>query len=333
MSQLSSLEICAGGGGQALGLERAGFGHEAVVENDEASCVTLRRNRPHWRVYEQDLREWSGRPFRGIDLLAGGVPCPPFSVAGRGLGRDDERDLFPEALRLVEECRPRAVMLENVRGLLGPSFASYRAEIDEFLSKRGYVSQWKLLNSCDYGVSQLRPRVVMVALRSQDAAAFSWPRIQPTAPTVGETLVDLMAENAWHEAQSWASGANAVAPTVVGGSKKHGGPDLGPTRAKEAWAKLGVNGKIIANAAPAIDFEGMPSLTVRMVARLQGFPDDWLFHGAKTASYRQVGNAFPAPVAHAVGACIFKALKARAPRRTSVVVPVLAPALALAVGK
>lgn len=327
---LSSLEICAGGGGQALGLERAGFGHEAVVENDETACVTLRRNRPHWRVYEQDLRGFSGRAFRGIDLLAGGVPCPPFSVAGHGLGRDDERDLFPEAMRLVEECRPRAVMLENVRGLLGPSFASYRAEINEFLSARGYVAQWKLLNACDYGVPQLRPRVVMVALQNEDAATFSWPSVQSMAPTVGETLVDLMGESGWASAEKWARGADEIAPTIVGGSKKHGGPDLGPTRAKEAWAKLGVNAKIIANAAPTADFEGMPSLTVRMVARLQGFPDDWLFHGAKTASYRQVGNAFPAPVAHAVGACIARALKARAPRRR---IKVSAPTLTLAVAK
>ena len=333
MSQFSSLEICAGGGGQALGLECAGFGHEAVVENDETSCVTLRRNRPNWRVYEQDLREFSGRPFRGIDLLAGGVPCPPFSVAGHGLGRDDERDLFPEALRLVEECRPRAVMLENVRGLLGPAFASYRTEIDEFLKQRGYVSQWKLLNSCDYGVPQLRPRVVMVALQSRDIAAFLWPKVQPTAPTVGETLVDLMEENHWDGAQKWASGANAIAPTIVGGSKKHGGPDLGPTRAKEAWAKLGVNAKIIANAAPAAEFEGLPSLTVRMVARIQGFPDDWLFHGAKTASYRQVGNAFPAPVAYAVGSCICKALKTRASRRAVISAPIMTPALSLVAGK
>jgi len=103
---LSALEICAGGGGQALGLERAGLGCAAVVEIDSACCETLRVNRPAWRVIKCDIREISGRDFRGIDLLAGGVPCPPFSIAGKQLGRRDERDLFPEALRIIEESKP-----------------------------------------------------------------------------------------------------------------------------------------------------------------------------------------------------------------------------------
>ena len=239
MKQLSSVEICAGGGGQALGLERAGFGHEALIENDETSCVTLRRNRPGWRVYEEDVRGWNGRAFRGIDLLAGGVPCPPFSVAGHGLGRDDPRDLFPEALRLVEECRPRAVMLENVRGLLGPSFAPYRAEIGEFLEARGYIAQWKLLQASDYGVPQLRPRVVMVALQNEDAAAFAWPAVQTSAPTVGQVLLDLMSVNGWRGAASWARGADGIAPTLVGGSKKARWPGFGADARQRSVGQIG----------------------------------------------------------------------------------------------
>jgi len=111
-----SIEICAGAGGQALGLEQAGFHHAALVEIDANACMTLRHNRPLWNVVEGDVKLFSARKYQGVDLLAGGVPCPPFSVAGKQLGRDDERDLFPEALRLVRECSPKAVMLENVRG-------------------------------------------------------------------------------------------------------------------------------------------------------------------------------------------------------------------------
>ena len=114
---LAVLELCAGGGGQALGLEAAGFESEAAVEIDAHSCATLRLNRPEWRVIQSDIREVSGCDFRGIDLLAGGVPCPPFSIAGKQLGRHDERDLFPEALRIIEESKPAAVLLENVPGL------------------------------------------------------------------------------------------------------------------------------------------------------------------------------------------------------------------------
>ena len=155
---LSSLEICAGAGGQALGLEWAGFDHACLVEIEPPACATLRINRPHWNVVEGDLRVFDGRPFRGIDLLAGGVPCPPFSKAGKQLGSNDERDLFPEAIRLVDECRPQAVMLENVRGLLDAVFGDYRNKVEKQLIKLGYKPSWKLLNACDYGVSQLRPR-------------------------------------------------------------------------------------------------------------------------------------------------------------------------------
>jgi DNA (cytosine-5)-methyltransferase 1 len=136
--------------------------------------------------------------------------------------------------------------------------------------------------------------------------------------TVGEVLSDLMAERGWRGIENWKIRANRIAPTIVGGSKKHGGPDLGPTRARNAWAELGVNGKSIADAAPDEDFSGDPRLTVRMVARLQGFPDDWGFWGKKTPTYRQVGNAFPPPVAMAVAQEIGKALSSRKSYRVEV---------------
>lgn len=312
MNQLTSIEVCAGAGGQALGLEIAGFDHSALVELEPAACATLRLNRPSWNVMEGDLRKFDGRPYQGIDLLAGGVPCPPFSKAGKQLGAEDERDLFPEAIRLVDECRPQAVMLENVRGLLDAVFEDYRNKVEKQLKKLGYVPGWKLFNASDYGVSQLRPRVVFVGIRKDLSDGFSWPEpLRDEPPSVGDLLQDLMAANGWPGVARWREQANTIAPTLVGGSKKHGGPDLGPTRAKRAWASLGVDGMGLWDEAPGKDFVGMPRLTVRMAARIQGFPDDWQFAGRKTAAYRQVGNAFPPPVAAAVAGKIASALTVR----------------------
>ncbi|MQQ10892.1 DNA (cytosine-5-)-methyltransferase [Epibacterium sp. SM1979] len=308
---LTSVELCAGAGGQALGLERAGFDHTALVEIDKHCCATLRHNRPAWNVLEEDVREFKDRAddYRGIDLLAGGLPCPPFSVAGKQLGEKDERNLFDDAIEIVQATRPRAVMIENVRGFLDAVFVDYREKLKKQLAKLGYETDWRLLNASDFGVPQLRPRVVIIALRKEFNGQFSWPDPLPyNPPTVGETLIDLMKERGWRGAEAWKTQANEIAPTIVGGSKKHGGPDLGPTRARRAWAALGVEGRTIANEAPDPFHNDMPRLTCRMVARIQGFPDEWHFTGAKTNAYRQVGNAFPPPVAAAVAKQISQAI-------------------------
>lgn len=308
---MTSLEICAGAGGQALGLESSGFEHLSLVEIDKNSCVTLRLNRPEWNVIQGDVRKFDAAGFKGVDLLSGGVPCPPFSKAGKQLGESDDRNLFPEAIRLVDECRPRAVMLENVRGMLDAVFEDYRNHIHDQLKKLGYKTVWHLFNASDFGVSQLRPRVVFIAIRKEISEYLMLPAPSKNKPlTVGELLFDLMFEKGWRRAKKWCEKANDIAPTIVGGSLKHGGPDLGPTRAKRAWASLGVDGHGIADGPPGRDFVGMPKLTNRMVARLQGFPDEWQFHGCKTPVYRQLGNAFPPPVAQAVGSAIRNALVA-----------------------
>ena len=310
---LSVLELCSGGGGQALGLEWAGFECVGAVENDLRACETLKLNRPKWSVRHTNIEEISGTDFRGIDLLAAGVPCPPFSIAGKQLGAEDERDLFPEALRIIEGAQPAAVMLENVAGFASAKFSHYRADLFRKLNRLGYDVEWQMLNASAFGVPQLRPRFVLVGLKAKYFESFEWPL--PTIPgaTVGTILQDLMAANGWQGALKWVGRANSIAPTIVGGSKKHGGPDLGPTRAREQWRKLGVDGLGIADAAPAQDFpvEALPRLTVRMVARIQSFPDEWQFSGKKTASYRQVGNAFPPLVAKAVGTSLSAALQGR----------------------
>ncbi len=312
--RLSVLEICAGAGGQALGLEQAGFDPAAAIEIDTHAAATLRLNRPQWRVNpggSGDIRAVDGYAFRGIDLLAGGVPCPPFSIAGKQLGRDDERDLFPEAVRLVAEAQPVAVMLENVRGFASPKFQGYRDELFAQLRSLGYsLVDGRLRNAAEFGVSQLRPRYIIAALKEPYASRFRWPGAAGAPPAVGDALYDLMAAGGWPGTEPWRARANRIAPTIVGGSKKHGGPDLGPTRARRAWAELGVDGLGIASAPPdgAFPVDGLPKLTLRMVARLQGFPDTWQFTGRKTAQYQQIGNALPPPFAAAVAGAIRQAI-------------------------
>lgn len=313
MANLKSVEVCAGAGGQALGLEMAGFDHLACVEIDPHACDTLRLNRPDWHVVEGNLREWTpGEHLVGVDLLAGGVPCPPFSLAGKQLGGDDERDLFPEMIRLASELDPTAIMIENVRGLMSRKFDVYRQEVVRNFEDLGYVNcGWRTLNAAHFGVPQARQRAILVMAKPDVAEAFVWPEVQETGLSVGEALFPLMSANGWVGATEWALTATDVAPALVGGSKKHGGADLGPTRAKAAWAKLGVDGKGIANEAPPRDFAGSPRLTIEMAAVIQGFPADWKISGRKTAAYRQIGNAFPPPVAAAVGAQLKKAVLAR----------------------
>ncbi|WP_217636138.1 DNA cytosine methyltransferase [Geodermatophilus siccatus] len=313
------VEICAGAGGQAIGLERAGFGHALAVELDGYACETLRQNRPQWKVRQGDVADrglWTPADYEGVALLAGGVPCPPFSIAGKQLGASDERDLFAWAVELcVTEVKPRALMLENVRGLSMPRFAAYRQHVLDRLASAGYVGDWRLLHASDFGFAQLRPRFVLVALKEEDAPYFRWPEPTPSPQTVGETLRDLMGANGWPHVDDWVKLANDIAPTLVGGSKKHGGADLGPTRAKRAWRELGVDALGVANEAPGPDSPHpdvkLPKLTVPMVARLQGFDEarGWRLAGRKTAQYRQVGNAFPPPVAEEVGRSIIRALE------------------------
>ncbi|AKS36815.1 DNA cytosine methyltransferase [Mycolicibacterium goodii] len=329
MTDLSVVEICAGAGGQSLGLHLAGFRHRLAIELDTDAADTLRRNLtrlakkagdPPPEIAVGDVAAdavWRPEDYKGVSLLAGGVPCPPFSIAGQQKGATDERDLFAWSVEAAGRMMPDAVLLENVRGLSMPRFAGYRQAVLDRFAELGYRADWRLLEAKDYGVPQLRPRFILVALREEFAPYFCWPEATPSAQTVGTALYDLMAANGWPGAEAWSERANRVAPTIVGGSKKHGGPDLGPTRAKREWRQIGVDGLGIADSAPGPEHpvSHVPKLTNAMVARLQGWSGPafkWDFgerKGKKTTTYRQIGNAFPPPMARAIGASIAAALR------------------------
>lgn len=207
-------------------------------------------------------------------------------------------------------------MLENVRGLSSERFSAYRQRVLDRLDELGYVGEWKLIFAADFGVPQLRPRFVLVAMPAEEHRFFYWPEpVSGVHVSVGEALHSLMSADGWEHADEWRELAAGIGPTLVGGSKKHGGADLGPTRAKEGWKRLYVDGRGIANEAPQKGAPPAtvvaPRLTIEMAARVQGWraEDGWVFAGRKTSQYRQIGNAFPPPVARAIGDRIAAALR------------------------
>lgn len=322
LPRLRSLQICAGAGGLALGLERAGFDPVLLLDNRPVACETLRANRPEWDVRDIDLVAFDPaeeRQVYDVDLLAGGLPRVKGTAAvNRTRGSDVELGLFRAAIELIYGVQPRALLLENVPDVVTKeAYAPLRDFVAEELRHLGYENTWFVLNAADYGVPQDRAEGVLVAFKGDGLGRFRLPeRLLDPPLTVGMALGESMAGGGWQGATRWAAQADRLAPTIVGGSWDRGGPDLGMTGSKRAWARMGVDGGTIADAVPGPDFhwdpelgrKGMMPLTVEQVALLQGFPEDWKIMGRKTARYRQVGNATPPPLAEALGLSIRAAL-------------------------
>jgi DNA (cytosine-5)-methyltransferase 1 len=322
--QFTSLEICAGAGGSALGLELAGFDPVLLVEKRSVACETLRANRPEWRVLAQDLVEFlpdEHPQCYDVDLLSAGLPRVK-AAAAVSRTRDDapELELMKATAYLMHAVQPKALLIENVPDLATKgAHAHARAILEEELVHLGYRFRWEVVESVDYGLPQKRELGLLIAFRGDLIDAFALPEaVHEPPPSVGQMLGPSMAGRGWPEAAAWAAQADRVAPTIVGGSWERGGPDLGPSGAKRSWARMGVDGATLADDVPGPDFcwdpalgrRGMMPLTVDQVALLQGFPPDWQVAGKKTARYRQVGNAMPPPVAEALGRSIAAALAA-----------------------
>lgn len=316
MSKLRFVDVCAGAGGLALGLEGAGFEPALLLDKKRVACETLRLNRPEWNVLEMDLLDFDPAEHRhtyDVDLLSAGLPRVKSSATVARAETEEELRLLEAAVLLAPSIQPRALIIENVPGLVdSPKFEDVREFIRKELEHLGYRFRWFVLNAADFGVPQDRKQGVLVALKERYFDAF-----EPPVPTVAEhvpvgtALGPSMAARGWRGADAWAATAISVAPTLVGGSDNRGGADLGPTGSKKAWERMRVNGGALADEVPGPnDAEsGMIKLTDAQTALLQAFPQEWRFAGKKTARYRQIGHASPPPVGTALGRAVAVALE------------------------
>ncbi|MFC8760861.1 DUF6339 family protein [Streptomyces sp. NPDC057193] len=315
-TRFTSMEICAGAGAQALGLELAGFDPLLLIDSKADACFSIDSNRPGWDVVCMDVVEFRAemRPnIKGVDLLSGGLPRVKSSATVGRPEDTEERRVLRAAVELACSVRPKAVLLENVPDLVeSPAFEVDRKWIEEKLLDLGYRSSWRVLNAADFGVPQNRSSGFLIALQEPHFSRFVWPEAHETAPpTVGAVLGPSMASRGWPGVEQWTKNADRIAPALVGGSERRGGADLGPTGSKKAWAALGVNGNSLGDEPPGPDFpaDDLPKLTVEQTAMIQSFPADWSFAGGKTSRYRQIGHAMPPPLATAVGLAIAAALR------------------------
>jgi DNA (cytosine-5)-methyltransferase 1 len=318
---LSSLSLFSGGGGLDLGFERAGYEHHASFEVLDICGETLRSNRPNWDVRAGpdagDVRTAAFSPFRGVDVVHGGPPCQPFSVAGKQGGAEDPRNMWPDFIRCVLQTRPRAFIAENVPGLLDRKFESFVEEnILKPLDGTYSILKFKLA-AHDFGVPQARRRVFFVGFRAKRDAA-RWVEPTPTHGDVETLFGPLLPRNTARRSLGLPDdvGFDAVAPTLRSGFT---GPrnTTGVVNSKASlkiWNDLQIwpNGvqSTRSLAAAYVPENGHFRLSVEDCALLQGFPKDWRFSGAVYQALGQIGNSVCPPVAYVVARQVARALGA-----------------------
>lgn len=380
---MKSLELFVGAGGMALGISEAGFEHKAVIEWDADACATIRNNATltDWSLFQQDARTFDYSHYSdGIDLVAGGPPCQPFSIGGKHRGFDDSRDMFPEMVRAVRETRPRVIFVENVKGLLRASFSEYFESIvlqlsyPELIRNTGeswtdhlsrlerhhtqgnhdglhYNVVFRLVNAADYGVPQKRERVFIVGFRSDLGIQWSFP--EPTHSVDGLLLSKWVTEEYWERhkvprsqrsevpsrlkeridwmkyqptlftSKPWVTVRDAIAdlpdPENVAkrrvpnhefrpGARVYAGHTGSPMDEPAKTLKAGDHGVPGGENMLVRPDGSVRYFTVRESARLQTFPDAYVFHSSWTESMRQLGNAVPMRLAGIVAKSIRQAL-------------------------
>lgn len=383
---MKSIELFAGAGGIALGTAAAGFKHEAVYELNRNACDTIRKNKSlgsiDWPLISGDVCDHSFADFQGVDLVSGGPPCQPFSIGGKHRGQSDKRNLFPEVVRAVRETQPKAVLVENVKGLLRPAFAQFfeyvvlqltypelvqrktedwtnhLARLEQFHTKgrqRGlhYNVVFQCLNSADYGVPQKRERVFIVAFREDIPANWSFPLPthnraallhskwitgeywdrhkvvrRPARPANIDRHSFVTTGKPWHTVRDAISDlpdpkkSNDVPNHKHNpGARVYGGHTGSPLDEPAKTLKAGDHGVPGGENMLAYPNGKVRYFTVRESARLQTFPDNYVFEGSWTETMRQLGNAVAVDVASMVAAKIRDTLERGQDARTEPLQP------------
>ena len=327
------IELFAGAGGLALGLELAGFEEIGLVEFDNKACDTLRLNRPNWNVIEEDVVEVSKRDLlkefnikKGeLDLLSGGYPCQSFSYAGKKLGLEDVRGtMFYYYAEFLRQLHPKMFLAENVKGLTTHDGGRTIQTMVNVFEELGYTVEWKVLNALDYGVAEKRQRVIIIGIRNdlKDKVKFEYPIPHEYKPVLRDVLQNVPDSPGAKYPESKKKVFDLVPP---GGYWKDLPDDVAREYMKSCYFMGGGRTGIARRLSwdePCLTLTTSPMMkqtdrchpdesrpfTTREYARIQSFPDDWKFAGTVGAIYKQIGNAVPVNLAKCVGEEMMKAL-------------------------
>lgn len=333
MNSMKSIELFAGAGGLALGVERAGFEHIGLIEFDKAASETLKKNRPEWNVIWDDianiscldLEEYFNIKKGELALLSGGAPCQAFSYAGKRLGLEDTRGtLFYHYAIFLQKLQPKMFLFENVRGLLTHDGGKTYQTIKNVFEDAGYTIQYAVLNAWDYGVAQKRERLITIGIRNDlvDTVSFTFPKKHDYKPVLGDILVDVPESVGTRYSQKKEEIYKLVPP---GGYWRDIPEEIAKEYMKSCWDMGGGRTGILRRMSmdePSLTVLTSPSqkqtdrchpieprpFTVRENARCQSFPDEWEFCGTVGDQYKQVGNAVPVNLGYEIAKEIAKAL-------------------------
>lgn len=328
-----SIELFAGAGGLALGIELAGFHHIGLVEIDKWASATLKRNRPSWNVLNEDIAIIAERNLLNefnlkkgeLDLLSGGAPCQSFSYAGKRLGLNDIRGtMFYHYAEFLRQLQPKMFLFENVKGLLTHDKKKTFQVICDIFSDQGYNIKYEVLNAWDYSVAQKRERLIVVGIRKDlDYLSFDFPMKHSYKPVLKDILENVPISMGASYSKSKSDVFKLVPP---GGYWRDIDPDIAKEYMKSCWFMEGGRTGILRRLSfnePSLTVLTTPQMkqterchpsevrpfTIRENARIQSFPDDWIFEGSMAAQYRQIGNAVPVNLAKEIGKMVVATLK------------------------